>query len=438
MAAALAAVALALALTLSVASQRPAVEARQVPRLAEPAAGRAEPGTAPSGNPGSTAARPTVVALAPPPAVDAKSVMIIDMAKGETLFELNADEAIPPASLTKIMSMMVALEAVEGGRLSLDDRIDITREDVTLPYRSSLMYLREGMSVPLDELLRGMAVVSGNDAAVTVARVVGGSSEGFARLMNAQAASLGLAETRFVEPSGLSESNLTTAREMAGLARAYLLRFPWALASYHSLTSLCFPTADVMPPGEPEPEPRVVLRATNRLLASYEGCDGLKTGYIDESGYNLVATAERDGTRFIVVTLGGTGGQVSRERSGRALLDWSFASWKTVRPERPEPPSIRAWGGAERRVTLGYAEPAVFTVPRDLADGLSVRLETLPEAEAPVKAGDRLGRVVYLSGDAVVRRIDLVAASDVALGNPLVRARDAIERALRRAFKKPA
>ncbi len=364
--------------------------------------------------------------------------MIVDMARGETLFELNADEPIPPASLTKIMSMMVALEAVEAGRLSLDDRVAITRSDVTLPYRSSLMYLREGMSVPLDELLRGMAVVSGNDAAFTVARVAAGSSEGFAELMNAEAGRLGLAETRFVEPSGLSEANLTTAREMASLARAYLLRFPWALASYHSRPSLRFPTADVMPPGEPEPYPPVVLRATNRLLASYEGCDGLKTGYIDESGYNLVATAERDGTRFIVVTLGGTGGQVSRERSGRALLDWAFTSWKTVRPGQPEPPSLRVWKGEESRVALRYAEPAVFTVPRDLSEGLSVRLEALPEAEAPVKAGDRLGRVVYLSGDAVVRRIDLVAASDVPVGNLLVRARDSIERAFRRAFKRPA
>jgi len=369
-----------------------------------------------------------------PPAVDARAVIVIDMANGDVLYERDADLVIPPASLTKIMTMMVALDAVDSGKIALTDRITITKQDATLPYRSSLMYLQEGMSVPFDDLLRGMAVISGNDAALTVARVLAGSSTAFAELMNAQADRMGLSETRFVEPSGLSENNLTTAREMALLARAYLLRNPASLADYHSRTTMNFPRADVMPPGVDPPAIKILLQSTNKLLFSYDGCDGLKTGYIDESGYNLVATAERDGTRFIVVTLGGTGGPSGREKAGRALLDWAFSSWRTVRPSVPELPAIRTWGGATGTVSLSYADSTVFTVPTKLATGVSARVEAETEIEAPVTAGTKLGRVIFTSGSSIVRRIDIVASTDVPLGNLFVRLRDSLVRFFRRLF----
>jgi len=371
-----------------------------------------------------------------PPAVDARAVIIIDMANGDVLYERDADLVIPPASLTKIMTMMVALDAVDSGKIALTERISITKQDATLPYRSSLMYLQEGMSVPFDDLLRGMAVISGNDAALTVARVLAGSASAFAELMNAEANRIGLSETRFVEPSGLSEYNLTTAREMATLARAYLRRHPDSIADYHSRTTMNFPRADVMPAGVDPPAIKILLQSTNKLLFSYDGCDGLKTGYIDESGYNLVATAEREGTRFIVVTLGGTGGPSGREKAGRALLDWAFSSWRTVRPVAPELPAIRAWGGATETVSLSYADPTVFTVPTVLAAGVSARVEAETEIEAPVTAGTRLGRVIFTSGGSIVRRIDLVAALDVPRGNMFVRIRDTLVRFFRRLFSR--
>lgn len=369
-----------------------------------------------------------------PPAVDAKAVIVIDMANGDVLYERDADLVIPPASLTKIMTMLVALDAVDSGKIALTDRISITKQDATLPYRSSLMYLQEGMSVPFDDLMRGMAVISGNDAALTVARVLAGSTTAFAELMNAEAARIGLAETRFVEPSGLSENNLTTAREMATLARTYLLRHPDSLADYHSRTTMNFPRADVMPPGVDPPAIKILLQSTNKLLFNYDGCDGLKTGYIDESGYNLIATAERNGTRFIVVTLGGTGGPVGREKAGRALLDWAFSSWRTVRPPAPELPVVRTWGGAAETVSLTYANPTVFTVPTVLASGVSSRIEAETEIEAPVTAGTKLGWVVYTSGGSILRRIDIVAALDVPRGNLFVRMRDTLVRFFRRLF----
>jgi D-alanyl-D-alanine carboxypeptidase (penicillin-binding protein 5/6) len=358
------------------------------------------------------------------------------MANGDVLYERDADLVIPPASLTKIMTMLLALDAVDSGKIALTDRISITKQDATLPYRSSLMYLQEGMSVPFDDLLRGMAVISGNDAALTVARVLAGSASAFAELMNAEANRIGLSETRFVEPSGLSENNLTTAREMATLARTYLRRHPDSIANYHSRTTMNFPRADVMPAGVDPPAIKILLQSTNKLLFSYDGCDGLKTGYIDESGYNLVATAERDGTRFIVVTLGGTGGPAGREKAGRALLDWAFSSWRTVRPVAPELPAVRTWGGATETVSLSYADPTVFTVPTVLAAGVSARVEAETEIEAPVTAGTRLGRVIFTSGGSIVRRIDLVAALDVPRGNMFVRIRDSLVRFFRRLFSR--
>lgn len=387
----------------------------------------AEAGAA--GSPGAMSFR-----VVPPPPVDALSVLVVDMAKGDTLYERSADEPIPPASLTKVMSMMVALDAVSSGRLSLTDRIEILPSDVYLPYRSSMMYLKVGMRVPLDDLLRGMAVASGNDAAMAVARTVAGSVDAFVELMNAEAARLGLSSTRFVEPSGLSELNVTTARDMATLARAYISRFPDSLGSYHSKTSLEFPRADVMPPGEPPPAKRIVLRATNDLLFSYDGCDGLKTGFIDESGFNLIATAERDGTRILSVTLGGVEGPAGRRRSATALLDWAFARWKTVRPAMPTPTPVRVWGGAESAALPAYAEDAAFTVPMALAGGIEARIESATETEAPLAKGAVLGRVVYASGGKVLRRIDLVAPADVPLGNVFVRVKDAVLRFLHRLF----
>lgn len=370
----------------------------------------------------------------PPPPVDAKSVLIVDMAKGDILFSIDPDALIPPASLTKIMSMKVALDAVASGTISLSDRIEILPADVNLPYRSSLMYLKPGMRVTFDDLLRGMAISSGNDAAMAVARVVAGSIDEFVALMNAEAARLGLASTHFVEPSGLSELNITSARDLSVLARAYLTAYPDSLAAYHSRTSFEFPRPDVMPPGEPPPSKRIVLRATNDLLFSYDGCDGLKTGYIDESGFNLIATAERGGTRILSITLGGVGGPRARLRSATALLDWSFSRWKTVKPEAPAAPSIRVWGGAEPLVVPVYADPVEFTVPASLASPIEARLETVSDAEAPLKKGAPLGTVVFVSGDNFLRRYDLVAPEDVALGNIFVRLKDAVLKFFSRLF----
>ncbi|MDX9956932.1 MAG: D-alanyl-D-alanine carboxypeptidase family protein [Spirochaetia bacterium] len=370
-----------------------------------------------------------------PPEVDARSVAIVDLARGELLYSLNPDEQIPPASLTKLMTIRLALEAVKNGRIGLDDIVDIRHEEVNLPYGSSLMYLQAGMKVPFDDLIRGMAVISGNDAALAVARVLGGSTEGFARMMNDEASRMGLSSTRFVEPSGLSERNLSTAAEMAAFSRRYLLDDPEAIEEYHARTSMEFPRAEVMPEGVPAPEGKILLRNRNNLLFSYDDCDGLKTGFIRESGYNQVVTAERAGSRFIVVTMGGST-IAGRNNAGTQLLDWAFANWRTVNPALPELPAVRAWGGATQTVDLVPAEKGAFTVPRQYADLVSIRVEAEAETMAPVAAGQKLGNLVYLSGGRVLRRVDLLAVHEVPQGHFFIRLRDALTRFFRDLFTK--
>jgi serine-type D-Ala-D-Ala carboxypeptidase (penicillin-binding protein 5/6) len=327
----------------------------------------------------------------------------------------------------------LALEAVKDGTIGLDDIVEIRHEEVNLPYGSSLMYLQAGMRVPFDDLIRGMAVISGNDAALTVARVLGGSTEGFARMMNAEAARMGLPTTRFVEPSGLSERNLTTATEMAAFSRRYLVDDPEALGKYHARFSMEFPRADVMPEGVPAPDERILLRNRNNLLFSYADCDGLKTGFIRESGYNQVVTAERSGSRFIVVTMGGRTID-GRINAGTRLLDWAFANWRTVDPALPDLPAVRTWGGANPTVDLVPAENGPFTVPQQFAGNVSVRVEAEPETMSPIASGQKLGSLVYLSGGRVLRRVDLLAANEVPQGHFFIRLRDALTRFFRDLF----
>ncbi len=381
----------------------------------------------------------TVPGVPPPPGVNARSVVVMEAARGEILYERDADIPIPPASLTKLMTLRVLYKEFAAGRMSPDDLVTVLPEDCALPYNSSLMYLQPYMKVPVRVLMQGLAVVSGNDAARALARAAAGSVEAFAARMNEEAAAMGLETTRFVEPSGLSEYNLTTAREMALFAHRYLEDNPESLRDLHSLRWIEFPTAEYMPPGVPPPKGRMVQYNNNKLIRSYEGADGLKTGFIRESGFNLVATAERGGTRFLIVTLGGTGsssrvGGDVRERDGRELLDWAFRNFVTVRPRVEGIPAIRIWKTAEGSLVPVPAEDLEFTVRTADAPGIRGRVEVPAELVGPVPKGGRVGRVVFEAGGREIRSVDLVSPSDHPLGGFWIRLRDGIVLFFRRLF----
>lgn len=369
------------------------------------------------------------------PNVGARAVVVLDQATGTVLYGKNPDLVIPPASLTKLVTLHLVYDEIEAGRLSEDELVTIDKRDCSpyIPYGSSLMYLRPGMRVSIIDLMRGAAVVSGNDAAFALARRVAGSNEAFAARMNEAVRALGLDDLYFVEPSGLSELNRVTARGYAEFCRLYMILHPQAIGELHSLHYIEFPrpenaTADYHPAG------RIIQYNRNNLVLSYPGCDGLKTGYIIESGYNLAATAVRGDTRFIIVTLGGSGagttlgGSAQRSHDGVALLDWAFANFETMRPDLGPLPSPRAWYGARTRVKLASASPLAVTLPRSLASSIEARVDLPSSVDAPLAAGTRVGEVVYSANGQVIRRVDLVSASDLPRGNFFVVIRDAIEK----------
>jgi D-alanyl-D-alanine carboxypeptidase (penicillin-binding protein 5/6) len=353
------------------------------------------------------------------PSINARAVVVMDAATGQVILSKNPDLVVPPASLTKLVALHVIYEEIESGRLSKDEILTIDRRDCSpyIPFGSSLVYLQPGMRVSVLDLMLGAAVVSGNDAAFALARRVSGSNEAFAARMNESVRFLGLPELRFVEPSGLSELNRATALSFARFCRAYLELHPHALEELHSVKYIEFPRAEHATESY-RPEGRIVQWNRNSLVLDYPGCDGLKTGYIIEAGYNLAATAERDGTRYIVVTLGGTGGSSlgggeQRSRDGSSLLDWAFDSFATARPDVGELPSPRAWYGAGKRVTLVPAEDLGVSAPRAVANSVSVRVVAPRSLDAPVARGAKIGEVVYSAGSQVLRRVDLVAEREV-------------------------
>jgi D-alanyl-D-alanine carboxypeptidase (penicillin-binding protein 5/6) len=375
------------------------------------------------------------------PSVGAKAVVVIDEATGSLLYAKNPDLVIPPASLTKLITLHIVYQEIEAGRLSEDELVTIDKRDCSpyIPYGSTLMYLRPGMRVSIIDLMRGAAVVSGNDAAFALARRISGSNEAFAGRMNQAIKALGLTDMYFVEPSGLSEKNQVTARSYAAFCRLYMRLHPQAIGELHSLHYIEFPrpehaTDDFHPRG------RMIQYNKNNLVLKYPGCDGLKTGYIIESGYNLAATAKRGETRFIIVTLGGTGegsasgGAGQRSHDGGALLDWAFSSFVTVHPSLGELPQPRAWFGADRRLRLRSADDLAVTLPRSLADSVQARVDVPASLDAPIVKGAGVGEVVYSAHGNVLRRVDLVAAEAVPTGNVFVVVRDAFAKFFSRLF----
>lgn len=277
--------------------------------------------------------RASCAAAAPPPSITARAAVLFDTASGVLLYEKNPQLSIPPASLTKLVAIFTAFQAIEAGTIHLNDVITPPQQAWyrNLPAGSSLMFLDKNQRVTVEELIRGMSVVSGNDAAVALAIHTAGSVEAFVERMNAAAAELGLRDTFFVEPTGLSEENRTTAEDFARFCAVYLQKYPENLQRFHAVAQFVYPQQHNLTKAGTS----IRQIATNTLLSSLAGCDGLKTGFIYESGFNIALTAERNGTRFAAVILGSNGrtlaeGKRNREKDGRALMEWAFRSFETV------------------------------------------------------------------------------------------------------------
>ncbi|MCQ2593563.1 MAG: D-alanyl-D-alanine carboxypeptidase [Treponema sp.] len=384
----------------------------------------------------------------------AKSAVLIDFYSGTILYSKNIDEVIPPASMTKLFAMYVVDEEVSAGRLKYDDYIYLPEETwaCNMPPHSSLMFLGEGHKVTLDELLLGLSICSGNDAAYALAYAVCGNMDDFVSRMNQVAVELGLKHTHFVESSGYSEENTTTAREMAAFSRIYLQKHPDSLKKYHSVTSFTYPKQRNLADGDrlaaqdfSEGIPAkitmgITQKNTNPLLEVLYGCDGLKTGYIDESGYNLALTAARDKRRYISVTMKGPGrnsneGQAGRVHDGTELMEYAFRYFTTKDiSSEVNPVFMKVYGAKERSVNLVPAyDVSFYSVPFVMGNSLAENEDNLHlEYVLPKKMfgdilqGHQYGEIKIFLGDYEIESIPLVADRNVNHANLLIRLIDSI------------
>lgn len=370
----------------------------------------------------------------------ARAAIAVDTKSGSVLYEKNADEVIPPASMTKLFVMYVIMEEIEAGRANLTDVVPLPPETWASrqPPHSSLMFLGKGQHVTLEEVITGLDVCSGNDAAVAIALYLFGDVNAFVQKINELAESFGLEHTHFYDASGYSELNTTTAREMASFARKYIERFPETLYKFHAQPGFKYPKEQNLSDADKKLEDKtqdfsqgfpdnismaIYQKNTNPLLGKLEGCDGLKTGYIDESGYNLSLTVKRDNMRVLSVTMGGPGnsvpeGQAGRVHDGTEIMEWAFRTFK----DYENPLLMRAYSipvvyGKVQRMNLVPAwEPKALSVPvmaaanpEDALSEVKINLE-LPEViKGEIAAGSVYGKIQYSMNGHLLQEIPLVA-----------------------------
>ncbi len=350
-----------------------------------------------------------------PPSISAKSYILMDAMTRTVLAERDSDEPLPPASLTKIMTSFVAATELAAGRLSLDDQVPISVK----AWRTggSKMFVREGTEVALIDLLRGVIVVSGNDASVAVAEYIAGAEDAFADLMNNHAKELGMTSSRFVNATGLpDDDHHASARDMAILSAALIERFP---DHYRLYSEKSFQYGEIERPQ--------VNR--NRLLWRDKSVDGVKTGLTEAAGYCLVASALREGTRLVAALMGAKS-DGDRLRDAQKLLAYGFRYFESQEIYGDGAPlaTPRVWYGTVDQVSVGIEEPIRVALPRGRYDDLNAVLDLPDELMAPIALGDTLGVVRVTLDDEILAERILVAHSAVPEAGFFARRGDDFER----------
>lgn len=333
-----------------------------------------------------------------PPKVDASAHVLMDAASGLAIVEHNADEPMPPASLTKMMTIYVTAEELKSGDISLDDEVPVSVEAWEMG--GSRMFLREGTRVPLRDLLHGVMIQSGNDASVALAEHVAGSEDAFADLMNHHAQELGMDNTHFVNATGWpAENHYASARDLAKLARAIIRKHP---DTYEIYSQKSFTYNGIK------------QNNRNMLLWRDPSVDGLKTGHTEEAGYCLVSSARRDGMRLVSVVMG-TDSEKARARESMKLLTYGFRFFETYEAydAGEELTRERIWMGTADELPLGSTEPLVVTIPQDSHDQLNAEMTVEEDIRAPVTKGDRYGTVTISLNDETLLERPLVALESV-------------------------
>ena len=330
---------------------------------------------------------------------DAKSVILVEASTGKVLYENNADEALPPASVTKVMTLLLVMEAIDDGKISLDDMVPVSNNAASMG--GSQVYLEPGEQMSVDEMIKCVVVSSANDAAVALAEFVAGSEEIFVEKMNERAKELGMVNSTFENTNGLDDTvsnHLTSARDIAIMSRE-LIKHPKIL-EYSSIWM------DTIRNGA------FTLTNTNRLIRFYNGANGLKTGSTSKAGFCISATALRDNMQLIAVVMGAPN-RDTRNEIAKKLLDYGFANYTVASWEAAELEPIKLLGGLQSECRIGYGSfsAVVGKGERELIE----RSVSIPEnITAPVREGDVIGEVTYTLNGEVIGKSDITALESAA------------------------
>lgn len=334
--------------------------------------------------------------------VDAPSAILMEVQTGTVLFEKNSHQQLPPASVTKVMTLLLVMEALERGQISWDDTV--VASEAAAAKGGSQVYLEAGETMTMDEMLKAVVVASANDCATALAEHVAGSESAFTARMNERAKELGLTDTYFVNCTGLDDEpeaaeHLTSAYDIAVMSRELLKHD--AIRRY---TTIWMDTVRNGTFG---------LANTNKLVRFYQGTTGLKTGYTSAAGHCLSASAQRDGVEYIAVVLHCTSSQ-ERFQSAKALLNYGFANYTLVRPDpHTEIPTVPVILGMTDSILPVAADDTPVLVEKSRQADVSTQVTASPEVQAPVEAGQRLGTLTLSAGGETLAEIPLVAPEDI-------------------------
>lgn len=346
-----------------------------------------------------------------PPALDAKAFIVQDFQTGKVLAEGNADEKLAPASLTKIMTVYVVFKELANGHLHLDDLATISKK--AWGTSGSRMFIEVNAQVKVEDLLKGVIIQSGNDASVALAEHIAGDESTFADLMNQHAVRLGMKNTHFKNADGLPiEDHYTSARDLAILTSALIKEFP-QYYPWFSQKEFTFNN--------------IVQHNRNLLLSRDSTVDGVKTGYTEEAGYCLVASALRNDMRLISVVMG-TKSASARAVENQNLLNYGFRFFESPRlyEGKTSLSESKTWKGDAQTVPLGLAESLYVTVPRGGASEVKTAIHVNAPIIAPFKEGDKFGTVEVTYKDKMIDQKDLVALKTVGEGNMFRRLLDGV------------
>lgn len=335
--------------------------------------------------------------------LNAKSALLMDVATGTVLYEKECHERLAPASVTKVMTMLLIMEALDDGRIHLDDQV--TASETAAAKGGSQIYLKAGETMPVSDMLKSIAVSSANDCACAMAEMIAGSESAFVEQMNQRAAELGMADTHFVNCTGLddskeAESHRTSAYDIALMSRQ-LLKYHPDIKKY---TTIWMDTVRGGTFG---------LSNTNKLIRFYSGATGLKTGFTSGAGYCLSATAKREGMELIAVVMGCESAQ-KRTADCKALLDYGFATYSVVRPGLKAGRTVAVHLGKQNTVPVELTERREILVDKAKRTSLTARVELAQLVPAPVEKGQQVGTISVYAGEKLLIQLPLAAAQAVA------------------------